>query len=131
MKLILVIGTLLLVTVLAFPLGVPEGASGSSGGGGTQLITMLVTFGLILLLPSTLLGLIPATIARHKGRKFGRWWVYGWLLFINALIHSLALKGRRCPYCAEQIQPEAKVCRFCGNDLGLKSEGPQVSAPTQ
>ena len=83
MKLILVIGTLLLVTVLAFPLGVPEGASGSSGGGGTQLITMLVTFGLILLLPSTLLGLIPATIARHKGRKFGRWWVYGWLLFIK------------------------------------------------
>ena len=103
MKLTLVIGALLLVAVLAFPLGAPEGGSSPSGGGGTQLITMLITFGLILLLPSTLLGLIPATIARHKGRKFGRWWVYGWLLFIIALIHSVALKGRRCPYCAEQM----------------------------
>jgi hypothetical protein len=117
MKVTVIAGSLLMMAAIAFPLGAPEGASGASGGGGTQLITMLATYELIMLLPTTLLGLIPAAIASRKGRKFGRWWVYGWLLFIIALIHSLSIKGRKCPYCAEQIRPEAKVCRFCGRDL--------------
>jgi len=24
---------------------------------------------------------------------------------------------RKCPFCAESVKPEAKVCRFCGRDL--------------
>ncbi len=33
------------------------------------------------------LALIPANIARNKGYSFGLWWLYGWLLFIVAIIH--------------------------------------------
>lgn len=33
------------------------------------------------------LAFIPATIAKKKGYSFGLWWLYGWLLFIVAIIH--------------------------------------------
>lgn len=47
---------------------------------------------LIALAVAAVLGLIPASIAKKKGRSFGLWWLYGWLLFIVALIHSLVIK---------------------------------------
>lgn len=40
------------------------------------------------------LALIPANIAKKKGRSFGLWWFYGWMLFIVALIHSLLIKEK-------------------------------------
>lgn len=50
---------------------------------------MGIVFGLII---AVFLGLIPANIARRKGRSFGLWWFYGAALFIVAIIHVLLIK---------------------------------------
>ena len=84
-----------------------------------------------LFLVAILIGLIPAAIARNKGRSFVGFWIYGALLFIVALPHALIMKanmkavedqaiasgGKKCPHCAEIIKAEAKVCRFCSREV--------------
>jgi hypothetical protein len=85
-----------------------------------------------------LLGLIPATVAKSKGRSFFVWWIYGTALFIVALPHALVMRkdlraiereklasgdSRRCQFCAEIVKREAVVCRYCGRDL------PPVTTP--
>lgn len=44
---------------------------------------------LIMIVIAAFLGLLPAFIARNKGRNFWLWWIYGWLFFIIALIHVM------------------------------------------
>jgi hypothetical protein len=45
-----------------------------------------------ILIFAVLLGLIPAYLAKKKGRSFGLWWFYGALLFIVALPHALLME---------------------------------------
>ncbi|HCC8021689.1 TPA: zinc ribbon domain-containing protein [Klebsiella pneumoniae] len=84
------------------------------------------------LVVAALLGLIPAFIAQSKGRSFGGWWLYGFLLFIVAIIHVLFVPSlnssvaavadsqgpmRDCPYCAEPVKYQATKCKHCGSEI--------------
>jgi hypothetical protein len=50
-------------------------------------------------------GPITALIADSEGRSFFKWWVYGFFLFLPALIHSFVLRPYvPCPHCGEPIE---------------------------
>lgn len=81
-----------------------------------------------------ILGAISGAIASSKGRNFWAWFLYGLLLAIVAIPWAIMLKPNReimdrraierrdlkkCEHCAELIRPDAKVCRYCGRDVGL------------
>lgn len=72
------------------------------------------------------LGIIPAVIASKKGRSFLLWWFFGAMLFIVALPMAIFMKPltnenlsgmRKCPKCAEYVQPDATICKHCKSEL--------------
>lgn len=44
---------------------------------------------------AAILGLIPGFIAKSKGYSFGTWWLYGFLIFIVAIIHVLSIPNKK------------------------------------
>lgn len=73
-----------------------------------------------IFITAIIIGLIPAFIAKSKGRSFGLWWFYGAAICIVALPHALLMKPdnayiekqqiaqgmKKCPYCAEYINDQ-------------------------
>ena len=99
----------------------------------------LTTYFVIILIVNGLLAFIPAYIAREKGRSFVAFW---WLSFattvVIGLIAVLAMpqlsadqmaqrdieprfdgvpRELQCPFCAEFVKSEAKICKYCGKDV--------------
>jgi uncharacterized membrane protein YeaQ/YmgE (transglycosylase-associated protein family) len=75
---------------------------------------------------------VAGGISSSKGRPYGEGFIIGLLLGIIGVIvvavlprNDTALEkarlsngtGKKCPYCAEIIKPEAIVCRYCGKEL--------------
>jgi hypothetical protein len=89
----------------------------------------------ILLVILLALAAIPASIARSKGRSYVKWYVFGFFLFLPALIASLVVEARKpCPACSSSIPKKANICIFCGADVREAATAarvaPAVQAPT-
>ena len=83
------------------------------------------------LILAVLIGLLPASIAKSKGKSFILWWIYGAAIFIVALPHSILTKSnlaslekqklsegmKKCPKCAELVKEEATLCRYCNSEF--------------
>lgn len=79
------------------------------------------------------LSIIAGVIASKKGRSGFGFFLLSLLLtplvgILASLVASpkMAIAGKKCPFCAEIVKSEAKVCKHCGRDLpatGLEEVG--------
>ncbi len=80
-------------------------------------------------------GLVGWVIGERKGRAeagflFGALLgPIGWLIVAvgpDVKAAEEATRMRKCPFCAELVQPDAKVCKHCGRDIAPVGREPAV-----
>ena len=90
----------------------------------------------LVLIGWVLMGILAAIIANAKGRSAGGFGCLGVLLgpigilaaMLAAPASAVAARERpdrrvACDRCAEMIQPDARVCRFCGQEYEWEAVG--------
>jgi hypothetical protein len=88
----------------------------------------------VLVVISLAAAAIPAWIAERKGRRFARWYVFGFLLLPVAVVAALLVGDRRpprCPECLGAVQAETRRCPHCQRDIAGRVVAPQTAAAGQ
>lgn len=86
----------------------------------------LGSYTIALVLYVIIFGLVGWGIGERKGRA-GAGFVFGallgpigWVVVLlgpDLKVEQESTRLRKCPYCAELVQPDAKLCKHCGQDI--------------
>jgi hypothetical protein len=108
------IALILIVLLVGLTAWFPVATMGRDG-----LVVLLVVVVLVVWV------LLPAYLASYLGGKrsigsfagFVLGLLLGWLGFVIVLIFPYQGPTKKCPYCAERVKTEARVCKHCGRDF--------------
>lgn len=78
----------------------------------TVAVVFILLFGLVGAMAASVRGWHPA-MGFLAGALLGPFALL--LFFVSGVTRKASAPMKVCSQCAEQVQPAAKVCRFCGN----------------